>query len=96
MDKQNLKLLAKLHTDLIKKNEEDLLQELDIRNYTGKFNVNLDPDMHKRLVIEAHLKDASISSIIKNKLRNMMQIEDYLRKEEENATKMHISPVSVI
>lgn len=61
------RLTKEIVTDMRKQGEIPP-EPLTIKNYSGKFMVRVPPDVHRRLVIEAHEANVSLNRIVSAKL----------------------------
>ena len=52
----------------MKENGESLLEPISERQYSGKFQVRITPELHRRLVIEATEENVSLNRYISYKL----------------------------
>ena len=52
----------------MKENGESLLEPISERQYSGKFQVRITPELHRRLVIEAAEENVSLNRYISYKL----------------------------
>ncbi len=60
-------LVQDVITDLLANNEQ-IPQPITQRNYSGKFQVRIPPELHRKLAIEAAEENVSLNRYVSNKL----------------------------
>lgn len=67
---QEAKKAASLYIEYFLEKEVEVPEPFSLRNYSGKFNVRIPPDLHRKLSRESALQNLSLNTLISSVLSN--------------------------
>ncbi len=50
------------------------------KTYSGKFNVRIDPELHKQIVIEAYMEDVSLNQCVQNAIERYVKSKRHKKR----------------
>lgn len=81
---EDTKRFAIIKVELEKSRREYIQSTMKDKFFSGHISLRLNPEVHRKLAIEAKLNHTNLNAVIQNKIDCILRIEDYLKEELAN------------